>query len=202
MSTKNMATSASEYKAIDTLTLWHKHYLEVKDEKTLVNSPVIKALQSDELDYHRIELEVEQLVANADVLLGFCGRCRWVLDHWPDIKDEDKALVDDVDCKIFTLGSAFHTRDIEASARAGCKFCLFLFSNLKANSELDTFRKIERRLHLLGSDETSTLMLTIDLNSSQQNVRLNYPQKMALGNKSRILQTGVTLSQSEVPTGE
>lgn len=175
-----MNTSANEYEAADSLTLWQKQYLEANAESISMDSPVVQAVQSDELDYSRIEIEVNTLLANADVRGGFCGNCRKLLEHWPDVSDiaPERNILDG----IFTLGSDVHTREIEASARAGCKFCTFLFSKLRTNSELDTFRKIERRLNLLGSDETTTLSAIISWEVEaqyHQTIWLNFPQKTA-----------------------
>lgn len=181
MPLENMTASASKDEDVDPLTSWHKQYLETDAETISVHNPVIQAIQSDELDYDQIEVEVGRLVANADVLRGFCGKCRRMLDHWPGMGV--KALEQGIFEGVFTLGTAVHTREIEASARAGCKFCTFLFSRLRTSSKLDTFRKIERRLNLLGSDETTTLSVFVDWDNddpAKQPLWLNYPQKMAM----------------------
>lgn len=198
-----MDTSANECEAADSLTLWHKQYLEASAESISMDSPVIQAVQSDELDYSRIEVEVKTLLANTDILRGFCGNCRSLLDHWPDFSV--KASEEKVPDGIFTLGSAVNTREIEASARAGCKFCIFLFSKLIENSELDTFRKIERRLNLLGSDETTTLSVFIDWairGPAKQTLWLNFPRKMAPKLHSESAKTCRTMSDRICPTCE
>lgn len=198
-----MTTSASECEAADSLTLWHKQYLEADGESISMDSPVIQVVQSDELDYNRIEVEVKALLANADVLCGFCGNCRRLLDHWPDIGSFEAP--EDILDGIYTLGSAVHTREIEASARAGCKFCTFLFSKLRTNSELDTFRKIEGRLNLLGSDETTTLSVYIAWaiqGPARQTIWLNFPQKMAPKPHSESANTCRTMSERILPTCE
>lgn len=199
-----MNTSANECEAADSLTLWHKQYLEADAESISMDSPVIQAVQSDELDYSRIEVEVKTLSANADVLHGFCGNCRSLLDHWPD-KNKGEASEQYISEGVSTLGSAVHTRDIEASARAGCKFCTFVFSKLRTNSELDTFRKIERRLNLLGSDETTTLSVFIDWAISgpaKQTIWLNFPRKMAPKPHVESVKTCWTISVRILPTCE
>lgn len=197
-----MTASTSEDRDVNPLTSWYKQYLETNVEDISVHSPVIQAVQSDELDYDQIEVEVQRLVANADVLRGFCGKCRWMLDHWPHISE--KAVEKDEMYKIFPLGSAIHTRYIEASARAGCRFCTFLFSNLRTNSELDTLRKIERRLNLLGTDDTTTLSIYIGsgFTDSSHMLWLNYPQKMALAFDHEGAQTCRTTSENVLPTCE
>lgn len=138
---------------------------------------VIQALESDQLDYDQIELEVQRLVPNADVLGGFCGKCRWLLSHWPDIDESDQAG---------NLDRAINTLEIEAAAKAGCKFCCFLLTGLMRGSEvdkrpaqLDTIRKIEMRFNLLGKDGTSTITITNSDDSGYQFLWLNLPGRTA-----------------------
>lgn len=201
-----MNTSASECEAADSLTLWHKQYLEADEESISMDSPIIQAVQSDELDYNQIEVEVKTLLANADVLRGFCGKCRRLLDHWPDISTSSVgAPKEDILDGVYTLGSAVHTREIEASARAGCKFCTFLFSKLRTDSKLDTFRKIERRLNLLGSDETTTLSVFIDWEiqgPAKQTLWVNFPRKMTPDPHSESAKICRTVSERIFPTCE
>lgn len=204
MPTENMTAPASKDEDVDPFTSWRKQYLETDAKNISVHDPVIQALQSDELDYDQIEVEVERLVATADVLRGFCGKCRWLLDHWPDISvkaTEDESILDGV----FTLGTAVHTREIEAAARAGCKFCTFLFSNLRTSSKLDMFRKIERRLNMLGIDDTTTLSVFIDWEirgPAKQTLWLNYPQKTALNSHFSSAETCRSVAERVSPTCE
>lgn len=193
MSTENiMIASASHHEAVDPLTLWYRQYLGTSAMAIWKHNPVIQALQSDELDHNQIELEVQRLSWNADVLRGFCGKCRRLLDHWPNASEE---ALGDQKARTFALGSAVHTREIEAAARAGCKFCMFLFSRLRQNSELDLFRKVERRLNLLGKVETTTLSIEVRSDRDYQILWLNYPQKMAP--ESNYVSANVCLTHSE-----
>lgn len=170
-------------------------YLETDAGSVREDSPVIQALES-ELDYDEIEVDIQRLVGSSDVLRGFCGKCRWMLDRWPDTSEEH--LLDN-GFKVFTLGSAVHTREIEAAARAGCKFCTFLFSKLREFSDLDTFRRIERRLRPLGSDLTATVSIQMIKNDPKQLLWLNYPQKMAPASHWVGAQICSTLSERVSP---
>lgn len=149
----------------------------VTDDLISSDHAVIQALESDQLDYDQIELEVQRLVPNADVLGGFCGKCRWLLGHWPDIDESDQAG---------HLGRAINALEIEAAAKAGCKFCLFLLSGLmraskldKRPAQLDTFRKIEMRFNLLGKDGTSTITISNSNHIEYQFLWLNLPGRTA-----------------------
>lgn len=191
--------STSDHEAASPLNSWHRQYLETEAGSIWKNTPVIQALQSDELDYDEIEIDIQRLVPNVDVFRGFCGKCRWSLDHWPDTSEE--ALVDS-GFKVFTLGSPVHTREVEAAARAGCKFCTFLFSKLREFSDLDTFRRIERRLYLLGSDHTATISVQLKKNDPGQLLWLNYPQKTAPASHWVGAQICSTLSERVSPVCE
>lgn len=174
MSAKLIDSSAS--KPGDPLSLWHEQYMAVDGNLISSDHAVIQDLNSDELDYDRIELEVQHLVPSADVLGGFCEKCRWLLGHWPDISKEVMGDESDWAC---ALGRAVHTGEIEAAARSGCKFCLYLLSRLTRASQLDTIRKIEMRFKLLGEDATSTITIQNWGTNDSQLLWLNLPGKTA-----------------------
>lgn len=161
----------------DSLASWYEQYMAVDADLISSDHVVIQALESDQLDYDQIELEVQRLVPDADVLGGFCGKCRWLLGHWPGIDESDRAC---------PLGRAVNTLDIEAAAKAGCKFCLYLLSGLMSGSplgmraaQLDTIRKIEMRFNLRGKDGTSTIAIKNSALIDYQFLWLNLPGKTA-----------------------
>lgn len=174
MSTELIDSSAS--KPDDPLSSWHEQYMAVDGDLISSDHAVIQDLESDELDYDRIELEVQNLVPRTDVLVGFCGKCRWLLTHWPDISKE---VIGDEALWACAPGRAVHTLEIEAAAKTGCKFCLYLLSGLMRASQLDTIRKIERRFNLLGEDGTSTVTIQNWAKNDIQHLWLNFPGKTA-----------------------
>lgn len=140
----------------------------------------LRALNSDVLDYDLIEAEVQQLRPNTNVSRGFCGKCQWLLVHWPSISDGGSHRppgAPDWDSDCYYVRACHSTREVEAAARNGCKFCALLFSNLQEGNALDMFRKIERRLGLLGHAATATLRIRPrGLNTSlPHSIRLLYP---------------------------
>lgn len=167
---------SSASKPGDPLSSWHEQYMAVDGDIISSDHAVIQDLESDELDYNRIELEVQNLVPSADVLNGFCGKCRWLLSHWPDISEE---VIGDEALFACGPGRAVHTLEIEAAAKAGCKFCLYILLELMRASQLDTIRKIERRFNLLGEDGTSTITIQNWGKNGSQHLWVNFPGKTA-----------------------
>lgn len=174
MSANSVDSSAS--KPGDPLSIWYEQYMALDGNLISSDHAVIQDLKSDELDYDQIELEVQHLIPSADVLDGFCGKCRWLLGHWPDISEEVIGDESDWAC---ALGRAVHTLEIEAAAKAGCKFCLFFLSGLMRASQLDTIRKIEERFKLLGEVGTSTITIQNWGKDDSQLLWLNLPGKTA-----------------------
>lgn len=130
---------------------WHQEYAAINGNLIHPNSPVIRAVESDVLDYEWIECQVQNLLSKADVVDGFCSKCRHLLDHWPKLAGPDAG-----EC---AAGKRFHSYEVEAAARRGCRFCLFLLTRLEHESLLDTFRKIEARLRKIGGDGTASLSI-------------------------------------------
>jgi hypothetical protein len=57
------------------------------------------------------------------------------------------------------VGRHFTTNELEAAARAGCKFCSFLISRLDSDKLLDRLRKIESRLNILKNSSLASLSI-------------------------------------------
>lgn len=154
---------------------WYKRYMAIDPDDISPESDVIRELESDKLDYDQIQFEVQQLVASADVLRGFCAQCRWLLGHWPSALERDGAPI-----WACAFGRAVNTREMEAAARAGCKFCMFLLSRLINKSMLDTFRKVEMRFGSLGKSGAATLSIQLfGTGQDSSFIWLNLPGKTA-----------------------
>lgn len=155
------------------LQSWHQQYDAMHGDALSLENYVIQAVQSDHLDRDQIERNVQQLVPTADVDRGFCEKCRDLLGHWPE-PDPDRAREWPGHC---VIARRMNTYEIEAAARAGCRFCAFLTSRLKLQSLFDTFRKIEARFCKLGDSRTASLAV---LNSGLVQAHwLNFPGKVA-----------------------
>ncbi|KAK8103006.1 HET-domain-containing protein [Apiospora sp. TS-2023a] len=114
----------------DGLQIWYGEYMS-----GIRADAAIKAVESDKLHYHRIERLIKELAASTDVAEGFCAKCQYFLNHWPDRWSSHERT--------------FDTLELEAAATAGCKFCGFLLSRLRSESLLDIYRKVEGRLQVL-----------------------------------------------------
>lgn len=196
MDTDLVTQSASS--SVDMLKAWHQQYTAEDGDLISIDCAAIQALQSDTLDYKEIELQVQRLVSTADVVQGFCGKCRYLLDHWPNLEWESQ------DRDSCAVGRPVITHEIEAAARVGCKFCAFLLSRLKYCSLLDVFRKIEARLRNFGDNGTASLSIQDfwGLPYTYQFLWLNLPGKIAC----RVNSPGAEIVQFEArilsPTGE
>ncbi|KAH6618240.1 heterokaryon incompatibility protein-domain-containing protein [Chaetomium sp. MPI-SDFR-AT-0129] len=135
---------------IELLRLWHQDYVAVDGNSLDEDSDVILALVFDELDHDAIERQVQQLMSVADVARGFCGKCRHLLEHLPDLSTGDGG---------HTFERALDSKEIEAATRNGCKFCAFLLSRLRVKGQLDILRKLEARLRTLGDTGTASLSM-------------------------------------------
>lgn len=152
----------------DALESWHRQY-NATDSISSADA-VVQAVRSDELDSDQIETEVQRLVPAADVAQGICGKCRHLLDHWPTVSTWE-ARAD---------ARAVHTHEVEAAARAGCRFCAFLMSRLELECLLEIFRKIEVRLRRRGDGRTASLAIAGHPGSTNmQWLWLNLPGKTA-----------------------
>lgn len=135
----------------DALKSWHQKYAAIDGNLIQPHSAVVRAVESDMLDYEWIECQVQHLLPKADVVDGFCSKCRHLLDHWPKLAGPSSG-----EC---TVAKRFHSYEVEAAARQGCRFCLFVLSRLEHDSLLDTFRRIEARLRKIGDDGTASLSI-------------------------------------------
>ena len=156
------------------LRTWHQEYVAAEGEYLKPNSDVVRAVESDVLDHGQIEEQVQQLMLSTEVDRGFCAECRYQLEHWPDLGPKSWA---------FGVGRPLHSLEMEAATRAGCKFCAFLLSRLKAGGLLDSLRKIERRLQIIDDGSKSSISIqnwgSVDGKVGSQLIWFNLPGKVA-----------------------
>lgn len=134
-----------------TLKSWYQDYAAQDGSTIHRQSIVVQTVESDVLDYERIEAQVQQLMPTAGVIDGFCAKCRRLLDHWPifptgTIRDG-------------TVGKRFYTNEVDAAAREGCIFCALVLSEMRDQNVLDTFRKIEVRLRDVSDSGSASLSI-------------------------------------------
>jgi hypothetical protein len=155
------------------LKLWYSEYMAADSNKLDASSTLVEDLKSDILDLNAIELEIQQSMSTTNVSRGFCEKCQYLFDHWPNLGDESWTN---------TIAMTCITTQLESAARLGCKLCAFLLTKLRRNGLLEIFRKIENRTTLL--DEHITASLTIcnwGTSGHTQLLWLNFPGKSATG---------------------
>ncbi|VUC37104.1 unnamed protein product [Clonostachys rosea] len=145
---------------------WLRHY-PYDDFFTNCPYPATRE-ESDEIDIDLIESRVQQLMADCDVSKGFCSRCRYLLNHWPDLDSR-------TDWE-YAVGQTYSTEEIEASSRSGCNMCSFLWSRLLLSNRLYNFRRVEARLAALDRPNRCSLSIqNWGKSSKSQLIWLNLP---------------------------
>jgi hypothetical protein len=147
------------------LQSWHKDYKAADDYLTL-KTGVVQDVQLDTIDEQTVETCIAQLTDGIHVAKRFCADCQHLFDDWPDLGDPH---VKDLSTQRHWPGSGAdwkhtiarqcHTLVLEAAARKGCRFCAFLVEILRDAGGLDIFRKLERRLSILGDEAMASLSL-------------------------------------------
>lgn len=153
---------------------WAEKYLAFRGDNLGTHSDLIRDVDSDQIDNERIQTEIKQLTPSVDIVQGFCGQCRHLLNHWPD---RPTTGFDTVMARSFSSMS-----EIEAAAQLGCKFCALVFSRLICTRLLDLFRRIEWRLASLGYDGTTSLNIENwqGRETADFQLRLRLPGKKAI----------------------
>jgi hypothetical protein len=128
---------------------WYEEYL-VANLIGPMPYHVIRALDNDIVDHEQIEQQISLQASRLPDFEYFCDECRDTFDHWPEV--DGKLCI----CRSNTIA-------LEAAARRGCRFCCFLLQILIDKKSLLTFRRIEKRLKILGECEP----FTVDLHWSE-----------------------------------
>lgn len=160
---------------------WFEKYMS-EDAKILsINHHLVQAVASDELDEDLIEQRISNS-ATTPILGRFCIKCQELFDNWPTLgnsstreHDSEPGSEHGWEHAAVRPCSSF---ELEASTRAGCKFCAFLIQGLKDKELLELFRKIENRLLLLGKHLMSYLSIQNWGANPQQLLWSNLPGKI------------------------
>lgn len=126
---------------------WYREYKESSGERMQWDSPLIEAVQHDTLNDNEVEESIQKALKAVHVVNGFCTSCRAMFNNWPTIGLKHGAH-----------GIARHvsTTEMEAARRKGCKCCTFILSRVDTHT-LNTYRKFEKRLAILGSSESCSI---------------------------------------------
>lgn len=179
-----------------TLKSWYQEYAAHDGSTIHSQSAVVRAVESDVLDYEGIEAQVQQLMPIAEVIDGFCAKCQHLLEHWPMFPTGTS--------RKDAVGKQFHTNEVEAAARQGCIFCALLLSEMEHENVLDTFRKIEVRLRDIGNGATFSLSIfgSEEPPDDSQGLWIDFPGKKALKSGQITSPTVFLISDILPPSGE
>ncbi|KAK8123159.1 HET-domain-containing protein [Apiospora sp. TS-2023a] len=162
----------------DELRTWYTSYLACDQDSSY---DLVRDVMSDHLDQASTEQRIHSLASSIRVAHGYCSTCQDMLDNWPLrsytlAEQESYHSQDAFPPSKYALARTFHTIQIEASARSGCKFCALLFQILKDWDDLDTFRRIEARLDRLGEPAASCLSVET-CSADKQSFWVDFPNR-------------------------
>ncbi|KAF7935027.1 uncharacterized protein EAE98_003072 [Botrytis deweyae] len=160
---------------------WFEEYMSTDAYDLYSDHHLLQAVASDELDENLFEQRI--LDSAATPILGrFCIKCQELFDSWPTLGNSStREHVSEPGSEHgweHTAVRPCNSFELEASTRAGCKFCAFLIQRLKDTRLLDLFRRIENRLLLLSERSISYISIqNADINPIQL-LWLNLPGKV------------------------
>ncbi|KAF4634273.1 hypothetical protein G7Y89_g3830 [Cudoniella acicularis] len=162
---------------------WFQEYTATDADQLPLDSSIIQVANSDDLDADFIEQRIRESAPGAPITKGFCSKCQVLFDNWPTLgrssmREHDSKPDQDEDGWEYAVARDCSTFELEASTRAGCKFCAFLLQSLKDGKILDTFRKIETRLYHLDEYAMPSLSVQNWGANPSQLLWLNFPGKV------------------------
>jgi hypothetical protein len=174
------------------LRAWYRQYKEMDADAIEADSPLITDVQHDLLDASEIKNSIEKALKTVHVEKGFCTGCSNMFNNWPTIGTKHGA---------HGIARQTNTSEMEAARRNGCRCCTFILSQTDTNV-LDTFRRLERRLAILGSSESSSISVwnwgSVRL---AQCLWVNLPGKIATDANSSLAQLWEFESRVAPPDG-
>ncbi|KAF2806782.1 uncharacterized protein BDZ99DRAFT_523356 [Mytilinidion resinicola] len=164
-------------------TEWFKEYTTADGNDLTEDSDIIQAVNSDDLDADFVEQQIRDSAPKGPITKGFCAKCEDLFNDWPTLggsSTREYSSKPDPDAEGWEHGVArsWSTYELEASTRAGCKFCTFLLQQLKDSNLLDTFCKIEARLYDLNDNPVSSSSVQNWGTNPIQLLWLNLPGKL------------------------
>lgn len=188
-------SSTSNQPAEMDLRQWFEEYKALDANDLFLTSSPIKAVEADELDPDFVEQRIQESTPKSIVGKGFCIKCQELFNNWPTLGDSSNRQHDSKPDPVEkgwekTVARSISTFELEASTRAGCRFCAFMLQNLKDCKLLETSRKVEARLYQLGEDSTLSLSIQNWGTNPIQILWLNLPGKVCTSCNSGIALAG------------
>lgn len=174
---------------------WFERYTALDANELCLNSSPVKAVQNDELDPNIVEQRIQHSAPVSIIGKRFCIKCQELFDDWPTLGDSSNRQHDSKPHPHekgweHTAARSISTFELEASTRAGCRFCTFMLQNLKDCKLLQVFRKVETRLYQLGEDSALSLSIQNWGTNPLQLLWLNFPGKVCTSCNSGIAAEG------------
>lgn len=143
---------------------WFEEYTAFDANELFLTSSPIKLVQADDLDPNFVEQRIQEATPKSIVGKGFCIKCQELFDDWPTVGGSSSRQHDSKPDPFekgweTTVARSISTFELEASTRAGCRFCAFMLQNLKDCKLLEVFRKVEAGLYQLGEDSILSLSI-------------------------------------------
>lgn len=163
------------------LRKWIEEYMSTDATSLTSNHHIVQAVISDELDEDFVEQRILESLPNP-ISGRFCTKCQELFDDWPTLGGsstrEHDSKPDSENGWEHAAVRPCNSFELEASTRAGCKFCAFLLQTFKDSELLDIFRKVEIRFISLGENPTSSLCIQNWGGNPKQILWLNLPGKI------------------------
>jgi hypothetical protein len=165
---------------------WYEQYLAVKAGLLTSETPLIRAVQDDDLDLDRLEQQIEGLRSEVPVTGRFCSDCQALFDHWPDLSDDTTVHPDGTECIPgsgadwkHAIARSCHVLQLEAAARNGCLFCALMILKLRDSKTLHVVHRIVARIESLGESAKVQVSLQNWGKNQNQLLWLNWPAKLS-----------------------
>jgi hypothetical protein len=165
---------------------WYDEYIAADARKLRSKSPLIIAVQNDELDVVLLEKRIGDLRSKIVVSGRFCLDCQALFDNWPDLSGDTTVHPDGTSCFPgsgadwkHAVARSFHTLQLEAAARNGCVFCALLVQRMKDAEHLRVFHQIDARIESLGETAKTHLSLQNWGPNQDQLSWVNWPGKVS-----------------------
>ena len=165
---------------------WYDQYIAADPWKLTSDTPLIKAVQDDELDVTRLEERIEGFRSEVPVTGRFCLDCQALFDNWPDLSGDITVHPDGTECFPGTgadwkhaIARSCNVIQLEAAARNGCPLCALIVQKLKDSEELHVLRRVAARIESLGEPAETQISLQNWGQNQDQLLWLNWPRKVS-----------------------
>lgn len=156
-------------KDVTEIRLWYDQCVAANPWRPTARTPLIKAVQDDELHVDRLEVRIEGFRSELPVIGRFCNDCQALFDNWPDLSDDShETTVHPDGSQLFSgsgadwkhaIAGSSNVIQLGAAAKSGCLLCALLVHKLKDTEELHILRRIAARIESFGKSAETKISL-------------------------------------------